>query len=120
MKQGNQVHKGKAFERKVVRLAKEYGVPAVRLAPLQAGNPSYCDVMLDSWFTECKHHRRVPVNRLAGFTDREQHVLVWQDNGKRPKVVLDLLNFLELIQRVNRLSGSVPVAQVSQAEVEGG
>ncbi len=95
-----QRRKGAAFERLCVRRAKKWKLASVRTAPMQANGcegKRYCDFMVDVWYCEGKHHRRVSVNSFAGWTDRARHALIWRDNGKRIKATIDYEEFLDLV-----------------------
>ncbi len=104
-----QREKGAKFERLVVNKAKEKGLVAQRMAPMQTGfgQAGYSDVMVESWSIECKHHDRVSVVAYDSWTDKPLHALVYQHNRSRPKVVLDLEEFLEMV-KMRRDYGKAP------------
>ena len=96
--------KGAAFERLIAKLAREQGVPAQRLAPMQTqrflpGFKRHADVEVGAWKVECKHHDKVSVVSYDTCTDSPGHLLVYRHNGRRPKVVMDYDDFLQLVKR---------------------
>jgi hypothetical protein len=95
--------KGAGFERKVASMARAHGIPAQRMAPMQTqkflpGFKRHADVEVGPWKVECKHHQKVSVVSYDDWTDSPGRVLVYQHNGRRPKVVMDYEEWLDLVR----------------------
>lgn len=94
--------KGAAFERLIAKLAREHDIPATRVAPMQAATLNghrFADVEIGNWQVECKHHQKVSVVSHDDWTDSPGKVLIYRHNGRRPKVVMDYDDFLQLVKR---------------------
>jgi len=101
--------KGAAFEREVARAFtdEKAGVAGRRTAQLQAarertGIERGSDVEVrGNWVhlnVECKHHKRVPVNKLSRLLPLMPFgVLAWKDNGGKPMVTIPLEMFAGMV-----------------------
>lgn len=98
--------KGAAWEREVVRMAREYGLTARRTAmnQTQDGSDTYGDVQIGSLKCECKHHRDIiqwiemvnsallgknfrPGRIVAGWLKGHDCLIVKQSGGWTPLVI---------------------------------